>query len=117
MRAHALPPHSKSYAVHYLYASDFLGYGDDMKPAARTRRPGRPALPANSAVRALAILGDRWTLLILRDAFLGVRRFGDFEARLGITPMVLARCDARRQRRAAPTTTSPRRASTPTRSR
>ena len=62
-----------------------------MKPAARTRRPGRPALPANSAVRALAILGDRWTLLILRDAFLGVRRFGNFEARLGITPMVLAR--------------------------
>ena len=62
-----------------------------MKAAARTRKPGRAALPANSAVRALAVLGDRWTLLILRDAFLGVRRFGDFEARLGITPTVLAR--------------------------
>jgi DNA-binding HxlR family transcriptional regulator len=62
-----------------------------MKAAARTRKPRRAALPANSAVRALAVLGDRWTLLILRDAFLGVRRFGDFEARLGITPTVLTR--------------------------
>jgi DNA-binding HxlR family transcriptional regulator len=62
-----------------------------MKPAVRRRRPHRPALPANSAVRALAVLGDRWTLLILRDAFLGVRRFGDFETRLGITPTVLTR--------------------------
>jgi DNA-binding HxlR family transcriptional regulator len=53
--------------------------------------PRRPALPANSAVRALSILGDRWILLILRDAFLGVRRFGEFEARLGIKPTVLTR--------------------------
>jgi DNA-binding HxlR family transcriptional regulator len=62
-----------------------------MKASAGTRKPRRPALPANSAVRALAVLGDRWTLLILRDAFLGVRRFGDFETRLGITPTVLTR--------------------------
>jgi len=62
-----------------------------MSPAAKPKKPQRPALPANSAVRALSILGDRWTLLILRDAFLGVHRFGDFEARLGITPAVLAR--------------------------
>ncbi len=62
-----------------------------MSPAAKTRKARSSALPANSAVRALAILGDRWTLLILRDAFLGIRRFGDFEARLGITPAVLTR--------------------------
>ena len=53
--------------------------------------PRRPALPANSAVRALSVLGDRWILLILRDAFLGVRRFGEFETRLGIKPTVLTR--------------------------
>lgn len=40
--------------------------------------------------RALAVVGDRWTLLILRDAFLQVRRFDDFQARLGIARRVLA---------------------------
>jgi DNA-binding HxlR family transcriptional regulator len=40
--------------------------------------------------QALEALGDWWTLLILRDAFLGVRRFADFEASLGIAKNVLA---------------------------
>lgn len=40
--------------------------------------------------RALAAVGDRWTLLILRDAFLQVRRFDEFQARLGIARRVLA---------------------------
>jgi len=31
-----------------------------------------------SLSRALEIVGERWSLLIVRDAFLGVRRFGDF---------------------------------------
>ena len=43
-----------------------------------------------SLARALAIVGDRWTLLILRDAFLKVRRFDDFHARLGIARRILA---------------------------
>jgi DNA-binding HxlR family transcriptional regulator len=46
---------------------------------------------ANSARRALTILGDRWTLLILRDAFLGVHQFGIWQSRLGIAPTVLTR--------------------------
>jgi len=37
-----------------------------------------------SLARALEILGERWTLLIVRDAFYGVRRFGDFATQLGI---------------------------------
>src|ERR1700683_3791659 len=37
-----------------------------------------------SLARALEIVGERWTLLILRDAFYGVRRFGDFVAHLDI---------------------------------
>ena len=32
-----------------------------------------------SLARSLAVLGDRWTLLILRDAFLRVRRFEEFD--------------------------------------
>ena len=42
-----------------------------------------------SLARALAAVGDRWTLLILRDAFLGVRRFDDFQRSLGIARNVL----------------------------
>jgi DNA-binding HxlR family transcriptional regulator len=38
-----------------------------------------------SVARALSVVGERWTLLILRDAFLGTRRFDQFQARLGIT--------------------------------
>jgi len=34
--------------------------------------------------------GDWWTLLIVRDAFLGVRRFGDFQKSLGIARNILA---------------------------
>lgn len=43
-----------------------------------------------SVARSLAILGDRWTLLILRNAFLGMRRFDDLQASLGVTRHVLA---------------------------
>ncbi len=43
-----------------------------------------------SIARSLAVVGDRWTLLILRDAFLRVRRFDDFQQRLGITRHLLA---------------------------
>jgi DNA-binding HxlR family transcriptional regulator len=43
-----------------------------------------------SLARSLSVIGDRWTLLILRDCFLRVRRFEQFEARLGITRHVLA---------------------------
>ena len=38
-----------------------------------------------SVARTAAVIGDRWTLMILRDCFLGVRNFEDFQARLGIS--------------------------------
>jgi DNA-binding HxlR family transcriptional regulator len=44
---------------------------------------------ACSLARALEVVGERWTLLIVRDAFFGVRRFGDFAAHLGIPRAVL----------------------------
>lgn len=43
-----------------------------------------------SLARTLSVVGDRWTLMVLRDCFLGVRRFEQFEERLGITRHVLA---------------------------
>jgi DNA-binding HxlR family transcriptional regulator len=43
-----------------------------------------------SLARTLAVIGDRWTLLVLRDAFLRVRRFEDFEASLRIARRVLS---------------------------
>ena len=43
-----------------------------------------------SAARALSVIGDRWTLLVLRDCFLGVRRFEAFQARLGISRTLIA---------------------------
>jgi len=42
-----------------------------------------------SIQRSLDILGDRWTILILRDAFRGVRRFDDFRRDLEIARPVL----------------------------
>jgi DNA-binding HxlR family transcriptional regulator len=42
-----------------------------------------------SVARTLELVGERWTPLIIRDAFLGVRRFGDFAERLGIARNVL----------------------------
>jgi DNA-binding HxlR family transcriptional regulator len=42
-----------------------------------------------SIARTLAVLGDRWTLLVLREAFNGVRRFEELQRRLGIARDVL----------------------------
>jgi DNA-binding HxlR family transcriptional regulator len=42
-----------------------------------------------SVARTLELVGERWTLLIIRDAFVGVRRFGDFAERLGVARNVL----------------------------
>jgi DNA-binding HxlR family transcriptional regulator len=42
-----------------------------------------------SIARALEIVGERWTLLIVRDAFLGLHRFEEFQQSLGIARNVL----------------------------
>jgi DNA-binding HxlR family transcriptional regulator len=43
-----------------------------------------------SIARALEVVGERWTPLILRDAQLGLRRFDEFQESLGIASNVLA---------------------------
>ncbi|HEX8415438.1 MAG TPA: helix-turn-helix domain-containing protein [Sphingomicrobium sp.] len=43
-----------------------------------------------SIARTMAVIGDRWTLMILRECFLRVRRFDDFQTHLGIGRAILA---------------------------
>jgi DNA-binding HxlR family transcriptional regulator len=40
--------------------------------------------------RSADLIGDRWSLLIVRDAFDGVRRFGDFQRGLGVARNILS---------------------------
>jgi DNA-binding HxlR family transcriptional regulator len=42
-----------------------------------------------SVAQCLEVVGEWWTMLIVRDAFLGVRRFDDFQERLGISRNIL----------------------------
>lgn len=44
----------------------------------------------NCAVaRALEVVGDRWTLLVVRDLFYGIRRYSDIKAHIGLPPATL----------------------------
>jgi len=43
-----------------------------------------------SVARTLEVIGEWWTMLVVREAFNGVRRFDDFQGRLGIARNVLA---------------------------
>lgn len=43
-----------------------------------------------SLAQTLDVIGERWTLLILRDAFVGIRRFDQFQRDLGIARNILA---------------------------
>jgi DNA-binding HxlR family transcriptional regulator len=45
---------------------------------------------ACSVDRALQILGDRWTFLILRESFFGVRRYGELARNLGCSRTILS---------------------------
>ena len=44
-----------------------------------------------SVARSLEVLGDWWTLLLVREAMLGTRRFADFAANLDISKNILTR--------------------------
>lgn len=49
-----------------------------------------PTLRASGASRAIDVLGDAWVLRLLRSAFRGARRFGDFLAELDVSRAVLS---------------------------
>jgi DNA-binding HxlR family transcriptional regulator len=50
----------------------------------------KPPLASCSIENCLGVLGERWTFLILREAFLGVSRFAQFRDNLGVAPDVLS---------------------------
>lgn len=43
-----------------------------------------------SLARTLGVIGDRWTMLVLREAFLGTRRYDDFQRNLAAAPHIVA---------------------------
>jgi DNA-binding HxlR family transcriptional regulator len=43
-----------------------------------------------SIARSLELIGERWTILIIRDLFLGLRRFDDFQRSLGVSRGILS---------------------------
>ena len=52
-------------------------------------KPHIDPAPTCPVARTVDLIGDRWSLLIVRDAFDGVRRFGDFQSGLGVARSVL----------------------------
>jgi DNA-binding HxlR family transcriptional regulator len=44
-----------------------------------------------SIARTLSVLGERWTILVLRELFLGRRRFDELQAALGVATNILSR--------------------------
>jgi DNA-binding HxlR family transcriptional regulator len=61
--------------------------------AKRNRRPsdssvldrGRPS----SVAQTLKVIGDRWSFMVIREGFFGVKRFDDLQTKLGIAPNIL----------------------------
>ncbi|MEU5880468.1 helix-turn-helix domain-containing protein [Spirillospora sp. NPDC047279] len=61
-------------------------------PAAATRRRPVPGTPAGAGLfpETMALIGNRWSVMLLGAAFLGARRFGDFQQMLGAPPTMVA---------------------------
>ncbi len=61
-------------------------------PATRSRATSRAWLSGRpcSVARTLEVIGDRWSLRILREAFVGVRRFEEFQRNLDIARNILS---------------------------
>ena len=85
-RAEVLP-HRVSYR-------DGPGAGTTLvRPGRKGRRSADPTAlerrRPSSVARALQVIGDRWSFMIIREAFFKVRRFDDLQTRLGIAPNIL----------------------------
>lgn len=72
------------------------GPGAGSSPVRTVRSTRRSADPTalerrrpSSVARALQVIGDRWSFMIIREAFFRVRRFDDLQTRLGIAPNIL----------------------------
>jgi len=51
---------------------------------------GRRANAQCSMARAMEVVGDRWSILILREAYYGTKRFDEFEYYIGVAPNILS---------------------------
>lgn len=74
---------------------DGPGAGWDAEPALKQNRRSRTPLGKRlgrgcSVGRSLDIIGDRWTFMVMRETFFGVRRYDDFSTRLGIASNILS---------------------------
>ena len=53
--------------------------------------PYRPFSEQNCSIAsALAVVGERWSLLVMRDVLLGRRRFAEIKRSLGVAPNILS---------------------------
>src|SRR4051794_24016428 len=53
--------------------------------------PYRPFTGQNCSIaEALAVVGERWTLLVMREVLLGRRRFADIKRNIGVAPNILS---------------------------
>jgi len=78
-----------------VYVQD--GPGAGFEPSLPPRAQRRSIVPANALNqgnpmldRAFQVLGDRWTSHVIASAFLGRRRFNDFQSALGVAPNILS---------------------------
>ena len=78
-----------------VYVEDGPGAGFEPSPPPRAQR--RSIVPTDSLNngnpmldRAFQVLGDRWTSHVIASAFMGRRRFNDFQAALGVAPNILS---------------------------
>lgn len=60
----------------------------------RSRRPSTNTRPGHgrlcSVAGTLELIGDRWSFLVLREAFFGIRRFDEMRTRLNLAPNILS---------------------------
>jgi DNA-binding HxlR family transcriptional regulator len=77
---------------------EFIGTSAMKRKVTRITRPGgrssAPATPTPQTLcpvaRAEAVVGDRWTVLVLRELFAGNHRFEEIQAQTGATPQMVA---------------------------
>jgi DNA-binding HxlR family transcriptional regulator len=81
--------------VHYIQYRSGPGAGNSVRPTdrLRSRRASDPKILERvrpcSVARTLQIIGDRWSFLLIREMFFGVRRFDEFQGKLGIASNIL----------------------------
>jgi len=74
---------------------DGPGAGWDAEPVQKQNRRSKKPLGSRlgkgcSMGRSLDIIGDRWTFMVMRETFFGVRRYDEFSKRLGIATNILS---------------------------